>query len=41
VTVMVDRPGAQKIHAGAKPAEGGRPQHTIASLRELTAVLKL
>ncbi|HEU0159099.1 MAG TPA: HAD family hydrolase [Hyphomicrobiaceae bacterium] len=41
VTVMVDRPGALKIHAGAKPAEGGRPQHTIASLRELTAVLKL
>src|SRR5262245_16073872 len=41
LTVMIDRPGAQKIHAGAKPAEGGRPQHTIASLTELHAVLKL
>jgi putative hydrolase of the HAD superfamily len=41
MTVMIDRPGAQKIHAGAKPAEGGRPQHTIASLVELGAVLKL
>jgi putative hydrolase of the HAD superfamily len=41
VTVMVDRPGALKIHAGVEPAEGGRPQHTIASLTELRAVLKL
>jgi putative hydrolase of the HAD superfamily len=41
ITVMIDRPGVQKIHAGAKPAEGGGPQHTIASLTELPAVLKL
>ena len=41
LTVMIDRPGAQKIHAAARPVEGGHPQHTIASLRELTAVLEL
>jgi len=41
ITVMIDRPGVQKIHAGAKPAEGGGPQHTIQSLTELPAVLKL
>jgi putative hydrolase of the HAD superfamily len=41
ITVMIDRPGVQKIHAGATPAAGGRPQHTIAALTELPAVLKL
>ncbi len=41
LTVMVDRPGTQKIHAGVKPAPGGLPQLTIASLTELPAVLKL
>jgi len=41
ITVMIDRPGVQKIHAGAKPAEGGWPHHTVASLAELPAVLKL
>jgi putative hydrolase of the HAD superfamily len=40
-TVMIDRPGVQKIHAAAKPAEGGGAQHTIASLTQLPAVLKL
>jgi len=41
LTVMIDRPGAQRIHAAAKPVEGGHPQHTIASLRDLAAVLEL
>ena len=36
----IDRPGVPKIHAGAKPAEGV-VAHTIASLTELPAVLKL
>jgi putative hydrolase of the HAD superfamily len=40
-TVMIDRPGVQKIHAGAKPAVGGGAHHTIASLTQLPAVLKL
>jgi len=41
ITVMIDRPGVQKIHAAAKPAEGGGAQHTIASLTQLPTVLKL
>lgn len=40
-SVMVDRPGVQKIHAAAKAAEGGAPHHIVASLTELLAVLKL
>jgi putative hydrolase of the HAD superfamily len=41
LSVMVDRPGAHRIHAGAKPAAGGQPLHTVASLTELAAALKL
>jgi len=37
ISVWVDRPGG--IHHGAKVAEGGAPQVTIKSLRELPAVL--
>ncbi len=37
ISVWVDRPGG--IHHGAKVAEGGAPQHTINSLRELPGVL--
>jgi hypothetical protein len=38
---MVHRPGHRRIHAGAQVAAGGAPQHTIASLTELPAVLGL
>jgi putative hydrolase of the HAD superfamily len=41
LTVMIERPGVGRIHAGAQPAEGGLPQHTVSSLRDLAAVLKL
>ena len=41
LSVMIDRPGAQRIHAGARPAAGGQPQRTIASLTELPALLTL
>ena len=40
-SVMVERPEARRIHAGAQVAAGGAPQHTIASLTELPAVLGL
>ena len=41
ISVMVHRPGHRRIHAGAQVAPGGAPQHTIASLTELPAVLGL
>jgi putative hydrolase of the HAD superfamily len=41
VSVMVDRPGHARIHAGAPVADGGAPQHTIPSLAGLPAVLGL
>jgi putative hydrolase of the HAD superfamily len=40
-SVMVDRPEQRRIHAAAQTAAGGAPQHTIASLTELPAVLRL
>jgi hypothetical protein len=36
---MVVRPGHARIHARAETAAGGAPQHTIASLTELPALL--
>ncbi len=41
ISVMVERPGHRRIHAAAQVAEGGAPQHTVASLAELPAVLGL
>jgi len=41
VSVMVDRPGVSRIHAGAKTAPGGEPRFTVPSLRQLPAVLAL
>lgn len=38
-SIMIERPGTQRIHAGAKVAAGGAPQHTIASLTELPGLL--
>lgn len=38
-SVMVQRPGQPRIHAGAQAAPGGAPQHTVASLRALPDVL--
>jgi putative hydrolase of the HAD superfamily len=38
-SVMVHRPEAFRIHAGAAVAAGGAPQHTVASLTELPALL--
>jgi putative hydrolase of the HAD superfamily len=40
-SIMVERPGHRRIHAGARVADGGAPLHTIASLTELPAVLGL
>jgi putative hydrolase of the HAD superfamily len=40
-SVMVERPEARRIHAGAQVAAGGAPQHTIASLTELSGALGL
>ena len=40
-SVMVKRPDHRRIHAAAQAAEGGDPQHTVASLAELPAVLGL
>jgi len=40
-SIMVHRPEHRRIHAGAQVAAGGAPQHTIASLIELPAVLGL
>jgi putative hydrolase of the HAD superfamily len=39
ISVMVARPGHQRIHAASLPAPGGVPQHAIGSLTELPAVL--
>lgn len=39
VSVMVTRPGEPIIHAGARVADGGAPQHTVASLAELPGLL--
>ena len=41
ISIMVQRPGHRRIHAAARVAEGGAPQHTIASLTELPDVLGL
>ena len=38
-SVMVERPQFRRIHAGARVAAGGAPQHTIASLTELPGAL--
>jgi hypothetical protein len=38
---MIVRPQFTRIHAAAQVAPGGAPQHTIASLTELPAVLAL
>lgn len=40
-SIMVDRPEHRRIHHAAQVAAGGAPQHTIASLAELPAVLGL
>lgn len=40
-SVMVHRPEHRRIHADAKVVDGGAPQHTVASLAELPAVLGL
>ncbi|MDX2202779.1 MAG: HAD family hydrolase [Hyphomicrobiaceae bacterium] len=39
VSVMVHRPEHARIHAKAEAVDGGAPQHTIASLHELPAIL--
>src|SRR5262249_6956008 len=41
VSIMVERPQVPPIHARAKVAPGGGPQHTVASLKELPALLGL
>ena len=41
ISIMVHRPEQRRIHATAQVAAGGAPQHTIASLTELPAVLGL
>ncbi len=38
-SIMVERPLARRIHAGAAVASGGAPQHTVRSLAELPALL--
>ena len=38
-SIMVERPETRRIHAHAKVAAGGAPQHTIGSLTELPALL--
>jgi putative hydrolase of the HAD superfamily len=40
-SVMIERPEARRIHAAAKVADGGAPQHTIATLMDLPRVLGL
>ena len=40
-SVMIERPEARRIHAAAKIADGGAPQHTIATLRDLPRALGL
>jgi putative hydrolase of the HAD superfamily len=39
ISIMVARPGHQRIHAATPAAPGGAPQHAIGSLTELPAVL--
>jgi putative hydrolase of the HAD superfamily len=39
MSVMVARPGHRRIHAAAATAPGGAPQHAVASLTELPALL--
>ena len=39
ISIMVERPEFRRIHAHAKVAPGGAPQHTVASLTELPALL--
>jgi putative hydrolase of the HAD superfamily len=41
ISIMVERPEFRRIHARAKVAPGGAPQHTVASLTELPALLGL
>ena len=41
VSIMVERPEFRRIHAHAKVAPGGAPQHTVAALTELPALLGL
>ncbi|HKD57591.1 MAG TPA: HAD family hydrolase [Hyphomicrobiaceae bacterium] len=41
ISIMVERPEFPRIHARAKVAPGGAPQHTVASLTELPALLGL
>jgi putative hydrolase of the HAD superfamily len=41
ISIMIERPESRRIHAGAKVAAGGEPQHTVASLTELPTVLGL
>ena len=40
-SIMIERPEVRRIHAAAKVAPGGAPQHTIASLTELPGALGL
>jgi putative hydrolase of the HAD superfamily len=40
-SIMIERPEHRRIHADAQAAAGGAPQHMIASLTELPAILKL
>jgi len=39
VSVMVHRPGVPRTHSATAVAQGGAPQHTIATLRQLPEVL--
>jgi len=39
ISIMVERPASRRIHASAKAAPGGAPQHSIASLTELPRLL--
>jgi len=41
ISIMVERPEFRRIHANAEVAPGGAPQHTLASLRQLPALLGL
>ena len=41
ISIMVERPEFRRIHAHAQVAPGGAPQHRVASLTELPALLGL
>jgi len=41
ISIMVERPEFRRIHAHAQVAPGGAPQHRVASLTELPALLWL